>query len=150
MKIFNEYTWEKIKHSKLLLYGTAVLFLSLLVLFGLNQKRYETARRNEIRANPTIVVGQVQRLKKVYRNHDRFEYTFYFNSHLYSGWSVSNGKGTDYSNLSGHLYNRFFPVLLNAKDPQKYSSILIVPEDFAAYGLEFPDSLRWVLTYLDR
>lgn len=143
-------TWEKIKNSKLLLYGTIFLVLGLLVLYGLYQKRYESDRRNEMKTNPTIVVGQVQRLKKVYKNHDRFEYTFNFNNTLYSGWSSSKGKATDYSNLSGHLHNKFFPVLISAKDPQKYSSILIVPEDFKEYGLKFPDSLRWVLIYIDR
>lgn len=150
MRKFDDYTWQKIKDSKLLLYGTGVLVLGILAILIRQQKLAEATRRNEIRGNPTIVVGQVQKLKKVYKDHDRFEYTFYFNNTLYSGWSKSNGKATDYSNLSGHLYNKFFPVLLSTKAPQKYSSILIVPEDFAEYGLKFPDSLRWVLTYIDR
>lgn len=150
MNMINDNVWKKIKNSKLTLYGTIFLLMGIIVFFIRHQKLNEIARRNEMKRNPTIVVGEVQRLKKVYKDHDRFEYTFQFNDTLYNGWSNSNGKATDYSNLSGHLYTKFFPVLLSTKDPQEYSTILIVPEDFEAYGLKFPDSLRWVLKYIDR
>ena len=150
MRIIDDSTLEKIKNSKLLIYGTIFLIMCIIVFLIRGQKLNETARRDEMKRNPTVVVGEVQRLKKVYKDHDRFEYTFQFNDTLYYGWSNSNGKATDYSNLSGHLYTKFFPVLLSAKDPKKYSTILIVPEDFEEYGLKFPDSLGWVMEYIDR
>jgi hypothetical protein len=41
--------------------------------------------------------------------------------------------------------NRNFPVMYDPKTG--LSQILIQPSDFKKYGLEYPDSLKWVLPY---
>ena len=145
-----EYKWENFKNSKLALYLVILSILGFFMLFIYCQRIERTAFKNELIENPTIILGEVKKLKKVYKDHDRFEYTFKYNDRLYSGSSHSNGKSGDYSDLIGHFKSNFFPVVISAKNPKKYSSILVVPEDFEEYGLKFPDSLNWVLKYIDR
>jgi hypothetical protein len=150
MKIFYRFNWKKIKSSKLPIYGIVILVVVSLFFFGRWQTKNAKDVKDEIINNQTIVVGKIQRLKRIYKGLDRFEYTFYFNNNLHTGWSNSSGTASDYNDLSRYVYGKEFPVILSPSDPQKYSRILIVPEDFEAYGLKFPDSLRWVLEYIDR
>lgn len=42
--------------------------------------------------------------------------------------------------------NKKFPVVHSSENP-KINEMLIFPEDFKKYNIEFPDSLNWVLPY---
>lgn len=45
--------------------------------------------------------------------------------------------------------NRFFPVMYYP-GLGGHSQLLIMPSDFKSFNLSFPDSLKWVLKYLDK
>lgn len=40
--------------------------------------------------------------------------------------------------------NKEFPIVYNSKEPSQ-SYLLLLPGDFAEFGLEYPDSLQWVV-----
>ncbi len=48
------------------------------------------------------------------------------------------------------LVNHYFPVVYRKGLLGYFDIILIAPYDFEYYGYTFPDSLRWVLPYLNR
>ncbi len=38
---------------------------------------------------------------------------------------------------------QYFPVVYSTKNPEN-SDLLVIPADFAAWQMQFPDSLHWV------
>ncbi len=47
------------------------------------------------------------------------------------------------------LINKSFPIIYRKNYFTYVDNILITPDDFEYYGYTFPDSLRWVLPYLN-
>lgn len=106
--------------------------------------------KNELIGNGILVQGTIVGFKKYYKLADALRYEFYIDGKKILTNGNSNGKSSDYSKLSKHVIGQTFPVLASPANPDKYSKILVVPEDFEEYGLSFPDSLKWVLKYIDR
>lgn len=64
---------------------------------------------------------------------------------------VSGTEYTGYRNYSAISWkmadvflNKEFPIVYNSKEPSQ-SYLLLLPRDFAEFGLEYPDSLQWVV-----
>jgi len=70
------------------------------------------------------------------------QYTFSNEGVSYSGETRSN---LPYHN-SNIIIGKFFPVLYTKMNPAE-NTILITPESFKYYNLEFPDSLNWIIAY---
>jgi hypothetical protein len=72
------------------------------------------------------------------------KYEFYYNGKKIIGANAFN-------DFRGNLdfLNRFFPVMYYPGLGGN-SQLLIGPEDFKEFYLPFPDSLKWVLPYLNR
>jgi len=68
----------------------------------------------------------------------------------YYDFKVGDGEGTDarYEQLGSLIYKRSFPVIYDSLDPSN-CQILVFPDNFAKYGLPFPDSLSWVIDRLN-
>lgn len=105
---------------------------------------------NGILKNPSIAHGQVNGFSKAYKRTDAINYTFSFEGRTYQSYSSSNGSADDYEKLFPYINGRTFPVLFSKNDPEHYSLMLIVPEDFKEFGISFPDSLNWVKRLLNK
>lgn len=62
-------------------------------------------------------------------------------------------NGVEYESLiTGKYYyglvNKKFPVIYKCDEPD-FSKILIEPDDFKEFGYKYPDSLKWVLKYIE-
>lgn len=128
-----------------LIIGVFVIVLPL-VIGHFNDKNYI----KKMTEHPVIVSGEITGFTKVYKRTDALDFKFEYNRKNYSTYSSTSGKPSDYEKIHQIVMNKTFPVLINRVNPQKYSKILVVPEDFEEFGLKFPDSLKWVLQYIDR
>lgn len=54
------------------------------------------------------------------------------------------------STMRNYLIGHTFPVLWEKGWLGYQGTMLITPKNFTTYGYEFPDSLRWVLKYINR
>ena len=126
------------------------IFMSLLavplVIGYINSKMF----KNKVLENPTMATGTITGFSSAYKRADALEFFFKHNEQIYTTITNSSGKGTDYETLYKYIKGKSFPVIFNKADPKKYSVLLVVPEDFEEYGLKYPDSLNWVLKYLNR
>lgn len=128
-----------------LLIGFVVLLLPLII-GHFNHNNF----KNRLLENPIIVSGRITGFQKTYKRTDALNYFYEYNGNAYSTYASSSGKPSDYDGLRLLVLDRTFPVLINKDNPQEYSKLLVVPEDFEEYGLPFPDSLKWVLKYIKR
>ncbi len=106
--------------------------------------------RKKLMEDSIIVSGNISGFDKTYKRADALKYDFEYNRKKYKKIGNSNGKSSDYEAIYKYVINRTFPVLINKINPQEYSKLLVVPEDFQEYGLPFPDSLKWILKYINR
>jgi|GEM_PF-1640394 len=53
-------------------------------------------------------------------------------------------------NIGKSILGKSFPVVYKEYWYGYANTILITPEDFKAFGYSFPDSLKWVLPYMNR
>jgi len=128
-----------------LLIGFFVLAIPLIIGY-INHNKF----KKKLTENSIIVPGKITGFDKTYKRADALNYIFEYNKIEYKKVGNSNGKATDYEAVQKHVLYRTFPVLINKNNPKKYSKLLVVPEDFQEFGLEFPDSLKWILKYIDR
>ena len=128
-----------------LIIGAGLLVLPLII-GHFNQDKF----RKKMMENSIIVSGKIIGFDKTYKKADALNYAFEYDRKVYKKVGNSNGKAKDYEALYKYVANRAFPILINKNNPQEYSKILVVPEDFQEYGLQFPDSLKWLLKYIDR
>jgi hypothetical protein len=71
------------------------------------------------------------------------KYEFYYNGERVTGASpLSKIRGNP------DFENRYFPVMYYPK-MGGHSQLLVQPSDFEKFNLPFPDSLKWVLSYLE-
>ncbi len=128
-----------------LILGIFVLVVPLII-GHINNNKF----KKKLMENPIIVSGKITGFDKTYKRADALNYDFEYNSKEYKKSGNSNGKASDYEALYKYIINKTFPVIINKINPQDYSKILVVPEDFQEYELQFPDSLKWLLKYIDR
>lgn len=72
-------------------------------------------------------------------------YSFEINGKTYTATDICNGVK---SNKGYFLTEHHFPVVYQIGDTDN-NEMLITPDDFKAFHIEFPDSLSWVKTYLN-
>jgi len=74
------------------------------------------------------------------------DYSFQFQSKTYSGSTAERGIiNSDGSTFIG----KSFPVMFSTKDTSN-NKLMVTPKDFEDYHYEYPDSLKWMLDYLQR
>jgi hypothetical protein len=117
--------------------GYSIFFLSIICLFIAGEMKDK-----EIEENKGFTTGQIT--------------NYIAPAGLQTGWSIEytyTVDGVTYENVHcGYRVNeervcrlfmgRYFPVIYSTKNPKK-SSILMRPDAFNAWGLAFPDSLKW-------
>lgn len=127
----------------------AVLLIAIILIIKIRDKN----RADKVSNDHAILNGV-----KVYKcfSHDRvaalryqLQYNFTYNEKEYYGTRRGKSLGISVRDCEEHFCDRYFPVLIQPDDP-KNNSILILPEDFSKYGYAFPDSLSWVLQYLEK
>ena len=94
---------------------------------------------DEIQAHKGIAVAQIVSGEPGYRGGFSFNYVFYVDSKKYSGHNPTKVSET---NMSSFL-NKSFPVVYSTINPEK-NIILITKSHFNDWGVQFPDSLKWV------
>lgn len=70
------------------------------------------------------------------------QYEFYYN-----GKKITSDNSFGSFSGNKHFENKYFPVIYNPKSGS--SQLLIEPSDFERFNLSFPDSLKWVLHYIN-
>jgi len=99
---------------------------------------------DEIKENKGITTAQITSSNKDYREWAFFlYYTYKVDGIVYKGHSSQKISG---KNLDDFM-NRYFPLVYSTKNPGK-SILLITPNDFNRWGMQFPDSLIWVKSKL--
>lgn len=53
-----------------------------------------------------------------------------------------------FKDCAQHLKGKSFPIVYSPDDKTN-SAILLTPKEFKSYDMEFPDSLKWLLQYID-
>ena len=75
------------------------------------------------------------------------EYQYCVNSKIFNNSSTRVGINT--RSCNDNFVGKKFPVLYNPEN-NNWSTLLMTPLDFKAYNLSFPDSLKWVLEYIEK
>jgi hypothetical protein len=103
--------------------------------------------RLQLREQKTeVFVGEITRKYSVYRSSGiRIEYTFKDRS---GKIVVDNRNIADVIGSPERFVKKFFPVVVSEADSDE-NAILITPSDFALFNIVFPDSLDWVVQYVD-
>ena len=104
-----------------------------------------SCKYKEIEKNKEISFGIINDYSKHYRsNAFTPHYSYKVNGIEYKG------KYDTFFNMK--YWNKYigksFPIVYSSINPQK-SIMLITPNDFKNWGLEFPDSLNWVKDKMD-
>ena len=70
-------------------------------------------------------------------------------SYKYEGKEMSGSREiTDVIDSPQRFVNKFFPVVVSKEDADE-SAILTTPKDFSFFDKAFPDSLIWVVQFVD-
>ena len=101
--------------------------------------------RKRLLQSPAFTIGRINELKRSGKSSLSANYTFFINGQWYNG---SSGRPRA-EVLGQEIFRHTFPVIYNSKDWTQ-NDILIFEDDFAEYGLAFPDSLSWVSRVMDR
>lgn len=137
--------------------GTLSLFIVILAL-GIpllisyfNGKSFDKAIRN----NSLLTIGVVYDYEQKAKFTPAIKYQFEFGGKTYFSYSSSSNSSLlhwedPYKLLFNHINGKSFPVVLSKDNISKYNKILITPDDFKEFNLQYPDSLYWVKSILNR
>ena len=75
-------------------------------------------------------------------------YYFFVNGRKFSSSIALLSSQISVRDCNEYLAGNYFPVAFVPSDPE-ISSLLVLPDDFERFGRSFPDSLYWVLSYVD-
>ena len=75
-----------------------------------------------------------------------FNYSFEIGPDNYTG---STAERSMTNILPSYFIGKFFPVMYSAKNPSN-NKLMVTPKDFEYYHYDYPDSLKWMLDYLQR
>jgi hypothetical protein len=128
---------NRMKYSKQsIVIGT--IFLACIIYVAFFKKDYRLKLREE---STEVVIGQITRQYVKGGSYLNFIYT-------YEGNTMTGGRNiTDVLYSPERFVNKFFPVVVSKKNGTN-SAILITPKDFAFFEKEFPDSLTWVVQWV--
>ena len=134
----------KIKNNKINSYIAFLILLS----FVLYVYFKETGKYKKLREKGIITTGYITDFKNAAKTSHDMIYSFVYKGQKYN----DNATGMESSlvlNNKEKIIGKCFPVLFYKDDP-KINDILMFPEDFKHYNLNFPDSLSWVLQYEEK
>ena len=94
-----------------------------------------------IKANMGIVIGEITNSSSAHRGGVVINYAFHYN-----GLFQNDKTMGIYSGTRDYFLMKTFPVVFSKSQPE-INEILILPDDFEKYGLQYPDSLIWVKSY---
>jgi hypothetical protein len=119
-------------------------FLAALIVFGgvlaYYHFRYENFMQ-KILENKAMTTATV--IKCSYKNKHGYVVDYKFhdsNRNVYFGYI----SGDEYRVLRKSIIDKSFPLIYDSTNPKR-NWILILPDEFELYGLDFPDSLNWVI-----
>ncbi|MFN4246661.1 MAG: hypothetical protein ACK4EY_03005 [Flavipsychrobacter sp.] len=126
---------------------TVAFWLIILVLvaawFYVGRTDYDTLQKNHLITNGVVIdVGYGGRYS-----------TCMHVSYVYYADGLEKGGNTQNCRLKANtsaLVGWSFPVVYMEIGSKYVDDILITPNDFKHYGYAFPDSLTWVLAYLNK
>jgi len=104
--------------------------------------------KRKIKDNPVLVNGAViKKIENINKVSDAylFSYSFYVGNNLITN-KHSIGlefKSNSVYNATNYLMERSLPVVYEKGNP-KNSRLLITPNDFSFFQIQFPDSLQWI------
>ena len=115
-----------------------ILFVG--VLFLISSCVYDEIKQNKGNGTAQIIGNEIH-----YRNGAYFlKYKYVIDGKTYYDETSNLVRG---KYLDDYMF-KYFPIVYSTKNPEK-SIILISPDDFERWGMEFPDSLNWVKDKLE-
>jgi hypothetical protein len=123
-------------------YWKVTPFLVVIVYLLIQGKNGDIAK-NKILRNMDIVPCKIIDFRYGGNGGSMFTYTLAYKNRVYTYKSYSRFIS---SNGKEMFLRKRIPVALSKNEPD-YHAILITPDDFKSLGLNFPDSLKWVLEY---
>ncbi|SFD87587.1 hypothetical protein SAMN05518672_103639 [Chitinophaga sp. CF118] len=122
-----------------------LFILPALVVFAFVITIKDSNKRVRLINNFSIADGIVKHFSTNSRSANGIDYRFEINGKLYtSSDAYPNINGQIGEDLTGH----HFPVAYQIGDTNN-NTMLIAPADFKRFHIAFPDSLSWVIKYLD-
>ena len=101
--------------------------------------------KQKILANKDLTEGRVIKCEYLNKHNYVVDYTFQtLNNETVYGYV----NGGEYRSLRNVIIGKVFPIVYDSTYPKR-NAILIFPNSFKRYEIKFPDSLNWVLSYLD-
>ncbi|MOA25760.1 hypothetical protein D3C78_1465070 [compost metagenome] len=126
--------------NNLLKKNNQVIALVLLVLMFSLMLLYSHRKKNNLKDDMVITVGQIVNVRNGYKLNIDITYEFIRkqkkeeHSDLRVALSYAEGK---------ELLYQYFPVIYQKSNPNN-CQLLISPLDFKEYNIPYPDSLQWV------
>lgn len=102
--------------------------------------------KSKILANKSITTGTVIKCEYINKQNYVVDYSFETKDNE-TIFGYVNGK--EYGRLKSLIVGKFFPLVYDSLNPRT-NAILILPNSFKRYEVDFPDSLRWIAYYFDR
>ncbi|SEW46851.1 hypothetical protein SAMN05428988_6560 [Chitinophaga sp. YR573] len=122
-----------------------VFILPVLIVFAYVITVKDCNKRGRLISNFSIADGIVKHFSTNSRSANGIDYTFEINGKLYtSSDAYPNINGQIGADFTGH----HFPVAYQIGDTGN-NTMLIAPANFKRFHIAFPDSLSWVIKYLD-
>ena len=115
----------------------AVAIFGLIVTVG---EIHSTRNENDIKANMVLTSAVITKAHYEYKAGTHLDYEIVVNGVKYSNHTLCHCLFCPYGNFVG----KRLPVVYSSKDPS-HLEMLVYPKDFEEYGMQFPDSLQWVL-----
>lgn len=124
--------------QKAVLLILAAAFCIAMGIWGANNR---SNKKNDLRKNGVLLNCRIVDAT-LFDKHSDYKVEFYYKGIKRTGNSKSAIGSTTY------FIDQYFPLLFS---PQSEAiQVLIVPDDFSEFGIEFPDSLNWVLKYKNK
>ncbi len=130
---------------------TDIFILSFLVLLALAVVFSSLYERSKLEKKHLITTGLIYDWEsggKSSPGSKYINYEFYLGSKKIKGERMYSNESLKLSFVENYLINKYFPIVYSPEYP-KNSAILITPKDFAQFEIPFPDSLNWVLPYIN-
>ena len=118
--------------------GNFIIFgiLFILIAFAIVNQLW---KKNDLKSDGIIVNAVIIDMLVPTKGVPSYQYKFVYNGKVYTD-DNNRGIQTKY-----FFIGKTFPAMFSPKTGN--SELLMTPEDFKEYGLNFPDSLRWVLQF---
>ena len=104
---------------------------------------------NELRENHTLTQGIVTSVSKV-SNKGRKGPSIKINYKRKNELITATIRKTQLKYSIDNFVGKSFPVVYRWNGLWYDDNILITPNDFSSFGYPFPDSLKWVLEYIEK